>query len=231
MAARSLFDQPRTVSYPRAIMKVLLIADSPDFDSAYIARHADKVDTVIVTDGAVDKLPPAVTPHIICGDFDTLEVPRAREQYVSSEFITLHDQNLNDLEKALMLAISRGATEVTIASALGGRMDVSIANLSVLMRHHTACALSMIHGEMMMKVLSDRDAAARSVSFEARPGSPVSCIPLDGDAVVSISNVKWALDNEPLRSGSHGVSNEACGGTVTIAVHRGIVVVGFEVPA
>jgi thiamine pyrophosphokinase len=212
-------------------MKVLLIADSPDFDSAYIARHADKVDTVIVTDGAVEKLPPAVTPDIICGDFDTLEVPRAREQYVSSEFITLHDQNLNDLEKALMLAISRGATEVTIASALGGRMDVSIANLSVLMRHHTACALSMIHGEMMMKVLSDRDTAARSVSFEARPGSPVSCIPLDGDAVVSISNVTWALDNETLRSGSHGVSNEACGGTVRITVHRGIVVVGFEVPA
>jgi thiamine pyrophosphokinase len=212
-------------------MKVLLIADSPDFDSAYIARQAGRVDTVIVTDGAVEKLPAAVTPHIICGDFDTLKVPQARERYVTSEFITLDDQNLNDLEKALMLALSRGATEVTIASAFGGRMDVSIANLSVLIRHHTACALSMIHGEMMTKVLSDRTPAAQSVSFEARPGSPVSCVALDGDAVVSISNVTWALDRQTIRSGSHGVSNEALGGAVNITVHRGVVVAGFEIPA
>jgi thiamine pyrophosphokinase len=212
-------------------MKVLLIADSPDFDSAYITRHASAVDTVIVTDGAVEKLPPEVTPHIICGDFDTLKVPEAREQYVKSEFITLEDQNLNDLEKALILALSRGATEVTIASAFGGRMDVSVANLSVLIRHHTACALSMVHGEMMTKVLSDRTPAAQSVSFEARPGSPVSCIPLDGDAVVSLANVKWALDKQIVRSGSHGVSNEALGGIVTVTVHRGAIVVGFEIPA
>jgi thiamine pyrophosphokinase len=212
-------------------MKVLLIADSPDFDSAYIARQAGSVDAVIVTDGAVEKLPAAVTPHIICGDFDTLKVPQARERYVTSEFITLDDQNLNDLEKALMLALSRGATEVTIASAFGGRMDVSIANLSVLIRHHTACALSMVHGEMMTKVLSDRTPAAQFVSFKARPGSPVSCVALDGDAVVSISNVTWALDRQTIRSGSHGVSNEALGGAVNITVHRGVVVAGFEIPA
>jgi len=212
-------------------MKVLLIADSPDFDSAYIARQAGSVDTVIVTDGAVEKLPAAVTPHIICGDFDTLKVPQARERYVTSEFITLDDQNLNDLEKALLLALSRGATEVTIASAFGGRMDVSIANLSVLIRHHTACALSMVHGEMMTKVLSDRTPAAQSVSFKARPGSPVSCVALDGDAVVSISNVTWSLDRQTIRSGSHGVSNEALGGSVNITVHRGVVVAGFEIPA
>jgi thiamine pyrophosphokinase len=211
-------------------MKVLLIADSPDFDSAYISRHAGSVDTVIVTDGAVEKLPPTVTPHIICGDFDSLSVPRAREQYVTSEFITLDDQNLNDLEKALMLALARGATEVTIASAFGGRMDVSIANLSVLIRHHTACSLAMIHGEMMTKILSDRTPTAQTVTFDARAGSSVSCIPLDGEAIVSISNVKWTLDRQEVRSGSHGVSNEALGGAVTVTVHRGVVVVGFEIP-
>jgi len=65
-------------------MKVLLIADSPDFDSAYISRHATYMDQVIVTDGAVDKLPPTVTPDVICGDFDSIRLPKARERYVSS---------------------------------------------------------------------------------------------------------------------------------------------------
>jgi thiamine pyrophosphokinase len=211
-------------------MKVLLIADSPDFDSAYVERCADTVDKIIVTDGAVDKLPSAVRPHIICGDFDSLRLPAAREKYLSSEFITLADQNQNDLEKALMLALSRGATDVTIASAFGGRMDVSVANLSVMIRHHASCKLAMVHREVMTRVLSDRSPAAATLTFDARPGSQLSCIPLDGEAIVSISNVKWPLFKAPLRSGSHGVGNKALGGAVTVRVHQGLVVVGYEIP-
>ena len=131
--------------------------------------------------------------------------------------------------KALLLAISRGATDVTIASAFGGRMDVSVANLSVMIRHHTACNLSMVHGDVMTKVLSDRAESVTALSFEARAGSSLSCIPLDGEAVVSLTNVKWPLDEATLRSGSHGVSNEALGGPVSVRVHRGLVVVGYEV--
>jgi len=211
-------------------MKVLLIADSPDFDSAYITRHAPSMDSIIVTDGALEKLPPSVTPTIVCGDFDALVVPEARAKYVQTEFIPLPDQNQNDLEKALMLAISRGASEITIASAFGGRMDISIANLSVLIRHHTECSLSMIHGAMMSRVLSDRGAGADALVFEARAGSPLSCIPLDGDAVVTLSNVEWPLTEEVLRAGSHGVGNHALGGPVGVKVHRGVVVVGYEIP-
>ncbi len=211
-------------------MKVLLIADSPDFDSAYIARHATSVDSIIVTDGALNKLPPSVTPHIVCGDFDALVVPDARARYVQTEFVTLLDQNQNDLEKAIQLALARGATDITIASAFGGRMDISVANLSVLIRHHTTCALSMIHGTMMSRVLSDRGQGSDEIIFDARPGAPLSCIPLDGDAVVTISNVRWPLQADVLRSGSHGVGNHALGGPVSVRVHRGLVVVGYEIP-
>jgi len=210
-------------------MKVLLIADSPDLDSVYIERHAGKVESIIVTDGAADKLPATVTPDIICGDFDSLVVPKAREKFTTSEFIALPDQNQNDLEKALELALARGATDVTIVSAFGGRMDVSLANLSVMIRHHTACKLAMVHGEVMTRVLSDRSPSAASVTFDTRPGSFLSCIPLDGEAVVSISNVQWSMQEGTLRSGSHGVSNRALGGPVTVVVHRGLVLVGYEI--
>jgi thiamine pyrophosphokinase len=211
-------------------MKVLLIADSPDFDSAYIARHASSVDSIIVTDGALDKLPSSIIPTIVCGDFDALVLPEARAKYLQTEFMPLPDQNQNDLEKALMLAIARGATEITIASAFGGRMDISIANLSVLVRHHTACPMTMIHGAMMSRVLSDRGEGADEVVFEARVGAPLSCIPLEGDAVVTLSNVRWPLTEEVLRAGSHGVGNHALGGPVRVTVHRGLVVVGYEIP-
>jgi thiamine pyrophosphokinase len=211
-------------------MKVLLIADSPDFDSAYIARHAASMDLIIVIDGALNEVPSSITPHIVCGDFDSLVVHEARARHVESEFVSLPDQSQNDLEKALDLAIARGGTEITIASAFGGRMDISIANLSVLVRHHTRCAISMIHGSMMSRVLSDRAEGAREALFDARPGAPLSCIPLDGDAVVTIANVQWPLTEGVLRAGSHGVGNHALGGAVRVHVHRGLVVVGYEVP-
>ena len=210
-------------------MKVLLIADSPDFDSAYIARHAATMDSIIVTDGALEKLPSSVMPNIVCGDFDALVLPEARAKYVQTEFISLPDQSQNDLEKALILAISRGATEIMIASAFGGRMDISVANLSVLVRHHTECPMSMIHGAMTSRVLSDRGQGADEAIFEARAGAPLSCIPLDGDAVVTLSNVQWPLTEDVLRAGSHGVGNNALGGPVRVKVHRGLVVVGYEI--
>jgi thiamine pyrophosphokinase len=224
------FDLQTPVSYPNMPMKVLLIADSPDFDSAYIARNAESVDAIIVTDGALNKLPPSVTPHIVCGDFDALVVPEARAKYVSTEFISLLDQNQNDLEKSLQLAISRGATEITVASAFGGRMDISVANLATLIRHHTSCALSMVHGTMISRVLSDRVEGAHTVTFNARPGAPLSCIALESDALVSISNVQWPLTEQVLRAGSHGVGNHALGGPVCVTVHRGLVVLGYEIP-
>lgn len=212
-------------------MKALLIADSPDYDSAYIAGHAATMDMIIVTDGALDKLPPSVTPTIVCGDFDGLVLSEARAKYVESEFVTLDDQKQNDLEKALELAFSRGASEITIASAFGGRMDISVANLSVLVRHHTRCALSMIHGSMISRVLSDRVRGRDEVRFDARADLPLSCIALDGDAVVTLTNVRWPLTEEVLQAGSHGVGNRALGGPVCIKVHRGLIIVGYEIPA
>jgi len=116
-----------------------------------------------------------------------------------------------------------------MASAFGGRMDISVANLSVMIRHHTTCNLSMVHGDVMARVVSDRATSVASISFEAQAGSSLSCIPLDGEAVVSLSNVKWPLSEATLRSGSHGVSNEALGGSITVHVHKGLVVVGYNV--
>jgi thiamine pyrophosphokinase len=224
------FDLIPVVSYPWGAMKVLLIADSPDFDTAFIVRFATEVDSIIVTDGALHKLPPSVIPHIVCGDFDSLVVPDVRAAYAQTEFVELFDQNRNDLEKALLLAISRGATDITIASAFGGQIDMSVANLSVMIRHHATCALSMVHGAMMTRVLSDRGRSADTITFDARPGAALSCISLDGDAVVTISNVQWPLDEAVLRAGSHGVGNHALGGPVKVKVHRGLVLVGYEIP-
>ena len=91
--------------------------------------------------------------------------------------------------------------------------------------------MSMIHGSMISRVLSDRGQGADEILFEARAGSPLSCIPLDGDAVVTLANVQWPLAEDVLRAGSHGVGNQALGGPVRVKVHRGLVVVGYELPA
>jgi thiamine pyrophosphokinase len=209
-------------------MKVLLIADSPEFEFDYISRRSVDFDCVIVTDGAVHKLPGSVRPTIVCGDFDSIDLSRAQSLYAGAEFLRLEDQEQNDLEKAVVLAIARGASEIVLVSALGGRPDIALANVAVLVRHHVTCALSMVGRGIITRVVSSRAERSRALSFDASAGSAISCIAFEGDSIVSMSNVKWPLSHGTLRAGSHGVSNEALGGRVEICVHEGLVLVSHE---
>jgi thiamine pyrophosphokinase len=76
-------------------MKVLLIADSPDFDLALVKRLAESHDRIVVLDGAAAKVRGVINPHLICGDFDSLDVEMAKTWYPGAEFLSLPDQYKN----------------------------------------------------------------------------------------------------------------------------------------
>jgi thiamine pyrophosphokinase len=209
-------------------MKSLIIADSPEFDTEYVATHARSFDLVVVLDGALQKIPPAVTPHIVCGDFDSLDVDAAKKKFPGVEFVCLPDQNMNDLEKGLLLALERGARKIVVASALGGKPGVSLANTSVMLRHHHQCEMTMIHGSTTLRVLSDRRGAQSHARVAVKEGSEFSCIALENEAVVSLHNVAWELHEQVLNPGSHGVGNTTTASEVSVTVHRGLIVVCYH---
>jgi thiamine pyrophosphokinase len=206
-------------------MKVLIVGDSPDFEAEFLTRMGTSFDAVYVTDGAIHKVPPHVQVSVVCGDFDSIDMERARRERPEVEFVSLADQEMNDLEKVLLLAEQRGARDICFVSVLGGKIDQGFANISVMIRHHRRIPMRAYHGAMWVWIVSGSGYNPGRLSFESRLGDAVSIVPMSHWAQVRADNVKWPLMNEELRAGSRGVSNEALGGAVEIEVTEGIVVV------
>lgn len=209
-------------------MKALIIANSPDFDTAYIERHSAACDLVVVLDGALEKLPASVAPSIICGDFDSIDIDSAKKRCPAADIVHLSNQHANDLEKGLSLVLERGANEVVIACALGGNPAVSLANTAVMIRHHHVCDISIVHGSTTFRVLSDRLGAQSEAHLSVKQGSDFACIAIEGDAVVTLRGVAWELREAILRPGSHGVGNTTTSEEVVVSVHRGLVMVCYQ---
>ena len=209
-------------------MKALLIANSPEFDSEYVESHAGSFDLVVVLDGALSNIPASVVPHVVCGDFDSLDVEVAKRRFPSVEFVQLSNQHANDLEKGLVFALERGAQEVVIACALGGSPAVSLANTSVMVRYHHMSDISMIHGSTTLRALSDRSGVQSEVRVPVRSGSDFACIAFENEAVVTLLNLAWELREQVLSPGSHGVGNTTTSEEVAVRVHRGVVILSYE---
>ena len=202
-------------------MQVLVVGDSPDFELPYVPVADACGIALVALDGAAEKLPKGVEPTLICGDFDSLDLPNARRRFPNAEFVELADQDENDLEKALRLLLSRGAQEVLLCSVLGGRPDQNLANLGVMVRHHTALSLCALHRGYECRVASP----GRPLRLVLNEGDQVSVVPFGVDATVSLDGVRWPLAGQLLRTGSHGVSNVALGGEVLVSPESGAVFV------
>lgn len=206
-------------------MRFLVVGDSPDFEADKVSELAGIGDCLIALDGAALKLPPSTVPDIICGDFDSLDLAAAQQQFPQAEFLRLEDQYENDLEKALKVALSRGGGEILLCCIFGGMPDQHAANMSVMVRYHRAASLRAFHRGMECQIASP-DVPVRLMLSE---GDEVSTIPVGAAAQVSLSGVRWPLVRETLQMGSHGVSNVALGGEVCVEPHCGEVMV-FAAP-
>ncbi len=206
-------------------MKVLIVGDSPDFEYEFLSTMAGRFDAVYVTDGAIHKVPSDVEVSVVCGDFDSIDLQRAEFERPGVEFVALPDQEMNDVEKALLLAEGRGARAIEFVSTLGGNIDQSFANVSVMIRHHRRIPMRAYHRGTYVWVISGSAHDPAALTFECCVEAEVSIVPLSDAAHVRAENLKWPLRGEVLRAGSRGVSNKARGGSVVVEVTEGVVLV------
>jgi thiamine pyrophosphokinase len=207
--------------------RVCIIANSPEFDCDAVRRHVDGADYIIVADGAITQLPQGIAPHFVCGDFDSHEREVYRSRYPTTEWIEVADQETNDLEKCLALAVARGASQVSIVCGWGGRLDQALTTLSLMERYHGVVSIVLHHGAWSCRRLGDTEGLS-AVTLDTDLGDIVSAIPQTSSVTISITNVRWPLTREVLLPGSRGVSNEALGGVVDVVVHGGAVLVCHE---
>ncbi len=166
----------------------------------------------------------ALAPHVLIGDLDSLdEITRAWCQQARAETIQQPvAKNETDLELALDLAHARGATEITVLGALGGRFDQTIANALLLAKLAQARVAARIAS-------ADFDAwvAWDHAAVTGRIGETISLIPLTErvDGIVT-QGLRYPLRNETLFLGhARGVSNELVAACAEISLSRGLLLV------
>jgi thiamine pyrophosphokinase len=166
------------------------------------------------------------------GDGDSLrgdELDELRAAGVPIELVPA-DKDESDTELAVLAAVARGATDVTILGGLGGpRVDHALANVTLLAHPALAGRTS--------RILSDRARVmllSGAASFELRgeAGDLVSLLPLGGDAEgVTTENLRFPLADERLEAGrARGLSNVRLAGVARVSLKKGRLLV-VETPA
>ena len=187
---------------------------------------AEKHDLLIAADGAAHRAAAlGLTPGLICGDFDSVELDVARSEFPNTEFVETPNQNLADLEKALLLARERGATEITLLGAGGGRIDHALTTIALLLRYHGEIALTLRHDGSAVRAVSGTVGTPGNLRLDTRPGDTISLIAFSPANRISLSGVAWPLQNARLPVGTHGVSNVAKNDEVTVEITEGVVLV------
>ncbi|MHB8995657.1 MAG: thiamine diphosphokinase [Armatimonadota bacterium] len=201
---------------------VILCNGEPPSDELLL-RHLQEAELVICTDGAVGWVEErGCRPQVVIGDMDSggcdndgkLKTCPTRPEIIHCG---AHDQQENtDAEKALLLALERGARRVVMLGATGQRLDHTLGNIALAAKYRDRAEVVLADDQGELEVISGRNV------ISTQPGTLFSLVPLTADVTVDTEGFKWPL-HEPLEIGTRGLSNEALAEEVVIDLHSGVV--------
>ncbi len=229
----------RRESAPTGVARhVMVVADGDvstraDLDAAW-PGWADDVREVIAADGGLAQAPVAgLVPTLLVGDLDSISpalVAEAESQGLPIERAAV-TKDESDAELAMLAAVARGATRITVLGAFGGsRLDHALANLWLLAHPALATAdvvLLDAGSRVTLIVAPGPDGQPVTRRLAGRPGALVSLLPFAGDVDgVTTRGLRYALDDEPLVIGpARGLSNVRIGPDAEVTVRQGRLVV------
>jgi thiamine pyrophosphokinase len=202
-------------------MRAIIFANGDASDPEIVRHWTAQADLIIAADGGTrHALSVGVLPHVVIGDLDSLsETDRGQLDRLGVQLIVYPmRKDYTDLELALRFALERGATEIIIFSALGGRWDQSLANLLLLTLPELAqVSTRIIDHHLTIQVIRDR------AEITGRAGDTLSLIALKGDALgVTIEGCEYPLVDATLPFGATlGISNVLTQATAKITVKQG----------
>ena len=166
-----------------------------------------------------------ITPDVLIGDLDSTDPAlTASWENAGVEVIRYpEDKDQTDLELAMMLAQERGADEILVYGAVGGRLDMTFGNLTLLAHPDLRTPTTLICGSEEVHLLK----MGGALTLEGIPGEIVSLIPLQpGNTVVSSSGLRYPLHKEKLDFGTtRGISNVLLENQAEIQIDSGLLAV------
>ena len=204
-------------------MKALILVNGELYKSDVLRRRisAEVFNLVLGADGGAHYVYTLnVTLDAIIGDLDSLL--DSEQQGISNPKLVSYpaDKDETDLELALLYAKEQGADHIVMVGVMGGRMDMTIANL-LLITHEglSSCRIEVWHGEQTGWLIKPP-----GEDISGHPGDTVSLIPLGGYASgITTKGLKYPLKDEELTFiPSRGLSNLLEKPSAHIKVSRGL---------
>lgn len=210
------------------MQRIVIFANGelPDIDKARSLVHND--DYIICADGGTrHALTLDIKPNLIIGDLDSAEsdaLQKFRKDGVNIESFP-EDKNETDLELAINRAIEMSPKQIIILAALGGRLDQTLANITLLSDLQLS-TFDIRLDDGVEEIFLCRDQA----EVHGRSGDIVSLIPWQGAvSEVETQHLKWALHKETLYPDkTRGISNEMTGETASVSIGSGLLLIAHR---
>ena len=205
-------------------MKALIVAGGEPPSPELLRERAAGSDLLIAADLGLEAfLGAGLLPDLAVGDFDSAAAgvrEAAAEQNVELLIAPRH-KNETDLELAAREAYRRGAREVCILGAIGGRVDHLLGNLSVLRWLLAHGAQSCMEDDQQTVAV-----AAGDFLLSGEPGETVSIVPAGARVTVSASGLGYPLHTLVLTADSaRGVSNVLLDGQAVLKTDAPVFVI------
>ena len=198
--------------------RCVIISASPELDSDFLASQINADDYVICADGGADKLIPiGIVPNLIIGDFDSSV---NYKHFKDSEVVTLKVQKDDtDTMHCAAEAISRGFKNIVFFGATGGRIDHTLANLSVLLYLQNNDASGKIIDEFNeISLLNSGRNILANVCGKTISVMPFACF----TATLSYKGMFYPMESQSVNADfPYTISNVAVDDEVEIFLHSG----------
>jgi len=155
-----------------------------------------------------------VIPDLVIGDLDSLSAG-GRARLPAGRILRDADPDRTDLQKAVEACLDRGATEIAVVGAGGGRADHALANLSVLFLYRDRARIVFLDGRFAIT------AATRRTPLDGPPGTVVSLVAMGHCVGVTTRGLRWDLTDASLDFSPRGIHNEIRSSPANVSVDKG----------
>ena len=219
-------------------MRALIVADGdvptrPELDAGWPGWDRD-LNLIVAADGGWDKAAAlGLRPSLLVGDADSLPVETFETLAAQGVDVERSPsaKNESDAELALLAALRRGASHVTILGALGGtRLDHALANVCLLALPDPAAAdVQLLDATTRVRLLRGPAAGGAPARLElaGAAGDLVSLLPVGGIAEgVTTDGLLYPLADEDLPPGpARGLSNVRLAPAASVSLRGGTLVI------
>lgn len=196
-------------------LRALVVANGEAVSLALLQELAADAGIVVAADGGLVHVRRAgLRIDAVTGDLDSLSDAEL-DHLPSSVLFPNTDPDMTDLQKAVELSIERGATDVDITCAAGGRTDHALANLSMLTLFRDRARVRIIDDQFEISLVIG------SATAEGPAGTVVSLVALGLCTGVSTNGLRWDLADADLPFSPYGIHNEIRESPASVSVATG----------